>query len=147
MDQFGEQLSFFELSREDGSFLATPSKSRNTEFDMRHASPEDAAGFKESDKSEWKAVIDMGSVKILPPEEAAKIAKQFPHRVITSRMIRRKKPMPGVGNFKFKSRWCVHGHKDPDSHMLKTYSPMLSTEAISMFFQIMCQLVLASLLG
>ena len=142
MDQFGEQLSFFELSREDGSFLATPSKSRNTEFDMRHASPEDAAGFKESDKSEWKAVIDMGSVKILPPEEAAKIAKQFPHRVITSRMIRRKKPMPGVGNFKFKSRWCVHGHKDPDSHMLKTYSPMLSTEAISMFFQICVNLSL-----
>ena len=92
MDQFGEQLSFFELSREDGSFLATPS-SRNTEFDMRHASPEDAAGFRESDKSEWKAITDMGSVKILPPEEAAKIAKQVPHRVITSRMIRQK-PFP-----------------------------------------------------
>lgn len=46
------------------------------------------------------------------------------------------KPMPGVGNWKFKSRWCLRGHHDPDGGTFKTFSPMPSAEAINLFFQL-----------
>ena len=44
--------------------------------------------------------------------------------------------MPGIGNVKYKSRWCVLGHSDPDSGTFKTFAPMPSTESISLFFQL-----------
>ena len=73
---------------------------------------------------------------VLDPSEADVIRKEQPHRILASRIMRRKKPMPDVGNFKYKSRWCVLGHSDPDSGNLRTFSPMPSTEAISLFFQL-----------
>ena len=127
-------LSFLEISRlDDQNLMAMPAKSRNSEFNMREATVEDRVGFRESDISEWENIKNMGAIKIHRGRESAELKQRFPHRVITSRMIRRKKPTPGVGNFKYKSRWCVHGHRDPDSDQLRTYSPMPSTEAISMF--------------
>ena len=75
-------------------------------------------------------------MEVLNPKEASAVREKHPHRVITSRMITRKKPMPGVSAFKYKSRWCVHGRKDPDSHLLKAFSPTPSVEAINMFFQV-----------
>lgn len=133
-----ELLSYVSISVENDSLMATQVKSRNSEFNMKDAdaTPEDRIGFRESDLSEWKAIMDMGAVKVLTGKESARVQQQYPHRIVASRMIRRKKPTPGVGNFKFKSRWCVHGHKDPDSQQLQTYSLIPSTEAISMFFQI-----------
>ncbi len=80
------------------------------------------------------ARLDLKAVEV-NPKEASGGREKRPHRVIASRMIKRKKPMPGVGAFKYKSRWCVHGHKDPDCHLLKTFSPTPSVEAINMFFQ------------
>ena len=53
--------------------------------------------------------------------------------------------MPGIHQFKYKSRWCVAGHHDPDSGTYKTFSPMPSTEAIALFFQLAlnCSLTLS----
>ena len=109
---------------EGGNLMAAQAKAKNSEFNMKEASKEDIVGFKLSDTNEWKAMVDMGAVRMLDKSEADLVRKSFPHRVIASWMIRRKKPLPGVGNFKYKSRRCVRGHKDPDSEVLQTYSPM-----------------------
>ena len=118
------------------SFLAKPTKAKNSEFDMKQATPEEIKGFEASDLKEWEAILSMGSVRVLSKEESLKVIANSPERVITSRMIRRKKPVPGVGNFKFKSRWCLHGHQDPDSMSgsFQVFSPMPSCESITLFF-------------
>lgn len=135
-------LPFCEMSisqdSERPSFLAKPTKAKNSEFDMKQATPEEIKGFEASDLKEWEAILNMGSVRVLSKEESLKVIANSPERVITSRMIRRKKPVPGVGNFKFKSRWCLHGHQDPDSMSgsFQVFSSMPSCESITLFFQI-----------
>lgn len=116
--------------------ISKPWKTKNGEFHMKDASPEDVRGFELSDNKEWETIMQMRAVKIWSGEDAARILKNHGDRVIDSRMIRRKKPIPGVGNWKYKSRWCVLGHHDPDSHMLSTFSPMPTAESITMFFQL-----------
>ena len=127
-------------SEETGSFLAKPINTRNSEFDMKKATPEELAGFKVSDALEWKTIDDLGAVQVLTGQEAIETRRKFHDRILSSRMIRRKKPMPGVGNWKFKSRWCLHGHHDPDGGTFKTFSPMPSSEAINLFFQLVLNL-------
>lgn len=120
----------------DGHCLMVTPKPKNSEFDMRQATEADQAGFRASDAAEWKSITDLGAVEIIPPSEARKIREQTPQRILASRVVRRKKPMPGIGSFKYKSRWCVLGHADPDSGSYRTFSPMPCTEAISLFFQL-----------
>ena len=131
-------LSWFGVSQEatSQSFVVNPVKTKNGEFDMKNASTEEKEGFSLSDQAEFQAILKMGAAKVLKGKEAEQARAKWGHRIITSRMIRRKKPLPGIGNFKFKSRWCVHGHKDPDSETLHTYSPTPSVEAITLFLQI-----------
>ena len=121
------------------SLVAKPEKMRNnSEFNMKTASQEEKEGFNLADKAEWDAIANqLGAVKVHSGKDATEMRRKFSHRIISSRMIRRKKPMPGLNNFKYKSRWCVHGHKDPDSGSFQTFSPMPSVESITMFFQ-MC---------
>ena len=134
-----ELLSCFALKvQSDGKSFVVGSgaKAKNTEFDMSTASPEQLEGFRKSDIIEWDAIKNMGAVEVLTGAQAQEARAKWGHRIVTSRMVRRLKPQPGIGNYKFKSRWCVHGHRDPDGHMLQTYSPMPSTESIVMFYQI-----------
>ena len=138
-ETLGDDLcSFFslKLSEDGGNFLAGPPKAKSAEFDMKKASKEERLGFEASDKDEWETILRLKAVKVLSVVESEKVKKTNPERVISSSMIRRKKPTPGVGSFKFKSRWCLHGHQDPDSGTFEVYSPMPSTEAINMFFQL-----------
>jgi len=146
--------SFFAMSvvtEETGScsLLVKPEKNiNNGEFNLKTASPEERLGFEAADLAEWKAICDqLGAVKVHYGVDAERLKSKHPSRVITSRMIRRKKPMPGVGNFKYKSRWCVHGHKDPDSGTFQTFSPMPSVESITMFFQLCLNLDLSLRFG
>ena len=137
-------VGFAELQvKEDGNFLIKNAKTKNAEFDMRQANPEDLLGFQGSDATEWSNILKFGAARILSPEEAQRVRNTLPHRIITSRMIRRKKPVPGVHNFKYKSRWCVHGHVDPDSGSFKTFAPMPCSEAILRFFQLSLNLNLS----
>ena len=85
----------------------------------------------------------LNAVKILSQEDSRRVRKETPHRILPSRFVRRKKPMPGVGQWKFKSRWCVLGHCDPDNGTYSTYSPMPTTESIAVFFQICANLKLS----
>ena len=143
-------LSYFELKAEQAEdhqpcFLAKPAKPKNSEFNMKNATDEEKKGFSASDLDEWASISSFGAVEVLSPEESRRVRKEKAERIVGSRMIRRKKPMPGIHQFKYKSRWCVAGHHDPDSGTFKTFSPMPSTEAIAMFFQVAlnCMLSLA----
>ena len=135
-----EHLVFANLepcSSEDQLTLMTKViKPRSSEFSMKDATADDVKGFAKSDEQEWNTICGLGAVKVLSPSEASDIRKSKPHRILASRMVRRKKPTPGIGNFKYKSRWCVLGHGDPDSGTFKTFAPMPSTECISLFFQL-----------
>ena len=129
---------YLKATRDTGheSFIAKPAKAKNAEFNMRDATPEERQGFREADINEWKSIVDLKAVRVLSSEESKAVMKQCPDRVISSRMVRRKKPTPGVGAFKYKSRWCIHGHQDPDTGLLEVFAPTPCTESITMFFQI-----------
>lgn len=49
------QSSFFNIAKgEQSTFLAKPAKAKNSEFNMKTATPEERKGFRESDASEWE---------------------------------------------------------------------------------------------
>ena len=120
---------------------------RNDEFDMKKATPEDVAGFKVSDSGEWNSVTGMNAVKVWKGAEAQRLREIYGSRILKSRLVRRKKPMPGIGNFKYKSRWCVLGFADPDGDALKTFAATPQTEVINMFFQAAASLKLKVVFG
>ena len=136
-------LSFFELKAENKVLMARPAKPKSQEFNMHEATPAEMRGFREADAAEWRTILDLNAVKILSQEDSRRVRKETPHRILPSRFVRRKKPMPGVGQWKFKSRWCVLGHCDPDNGTYSTYSPMPTTESIAVFFQICANLKLS----
>lgn len=136
LDREPELFCFSACETTKVSLMVKPVNPKNSEFDMSSASPEEIEGFKVSDALEWKTIEDLKAARVITGKEASDVRKQFSTRIMSSRMIRRNKPMPGVGNWKFKSRWCLHGHHDPDSGSFKTFSPMPSAEAINLFFQL-----------
>eukprot|EP00959_Pyramimonas_sp_CCMP1952_P162458 3396683-Pyramimonas_sp.AAC.1 len=90
-------------------------------------------------------MMKSGAVEVIPPARARAVREVCPERIITSRMVRRWKPVEGTfSEPQAKSRWCVHGHKDPDTGSLFVYSPTPQTTSIHMFLQVMMNL---SLLG
>lgn len=48
-------------------------------------------------------------MKIWRGRDAALLREEFPERIMSSRMVRRKKPMPGLHQYKAKSRFCDTG--------------------------------------
>lgn len=134
---FSSSPGLFRIDKQNDSFVAKPEKSKNGEFNLKTASPEELEGFRLSDAEEWRSILeDFKAVTVLSPQDSQNVRRDQPQRIVTSRMVRRKKPTPGVGGWKFKSRWCIHGHVDPDNGSFETYSPMPSTEAIALFFQL-----------
>ncbi|CAK9094858.1 unnamed protein product [Durusdinium trenchii] len=131
-----EALNFLEFKVENECLMVKPIKTKNQEFNMKEATCEERRGFEAADQAEWKTILDLKAVKVLSPDDSKKVRRQCPHRILQSRFVRRKKPVPGLGQWKFKSRWCVLGHSDPDSGTYSTYSPMPMTESISIFFQL-----------
>ena len=120
---------------------------RNDEFNMKRATAEEKKGFAESDQIEWGSVTGMGAVKVWKGAEAQTLREKYPDRILRSRMVRRKKPMPGVGCFKFKSQWCVLGFVDPDGDGLRTFAATPQSEVISIFFQAALRLNLNVVFG
>ena len=69
-------------------------------------------GFSKWDQTEWGSVTGVGAVKVWKGAEAQRLREKY---TLRSRVVRRKKLMPGVGCF---SRWCVLGLDDPDGDNL-----------------------------
>ena len=118
---------------EDGqwTFLAK----RNDEISLKELNAEELKKFGEADKIEWEAILKTKAVKVVSGDAAQQIRSKFPDRIISSRMVRRKKPIPELHGWKAKSRWCLHGHCDPDTGTLTTYAPTPQSEGLMMFLQ------------
>ena len=143
---YGTEPSFFALAtNSDGA--PTLVACRNDEFDVRKATVEETKGFAESDRTEWNSVTGMNAVRVWRGRDVQELRRQYAGRILRSRMVRRKKPMPGVGNFKYKSRWCVLGFDDPDSEVLRTFAPTPQAEIINLFFQTALNLKLNVVFG
>ena len=118
---------------DDEEFSGVATNGKTNEISLKE---QDAAGkkaFEESDRKEWDAIHSSGAVRVLSSEESERIRKVVPDRIMSSRMVRRWKPMPGVNQRKAKSRWCVHGHQDVDAPHLRTFSPTPMTESLYLF--------------
>ena len=62
-------------------------------------------------------------------------------RIITSRMVRRWKPGETLeATDTPKSRWCVHGHKDPDALGLEVFAPTPQGLAFVVYVQMLSSL-------
>ena len=124
-----EDLSLFSYQEGKWNLVAT----RSDEVDLKQLSEEERIQFDASDKVEWEAILKTKAVRVVYGKEADKIRQMYPERVLNSRMVRRKKPLPGINNWKPKSRWCIAGHSDPDTASLRTFAPTPSTEGMLAF--------------
>ena len=110
---------------------------RNGEITWKEMTEEEVKMFQDSDLTEWDSLEkEFKAVKVWRGEEAEALRKKFQDRIMTARVVRRKKPTPGLHQFKAKSRFCVHGHKDPDGGTFRTFAPTPTTEALHMVCQI-----------
>jgi hypothetical protein len=110
---------------------------RNGEITWSQMTPEEKVQFQQADLKEWESLEkEFKAVKIWRGKEAQELRERYPDRILSSRMVRRKKPMPGLHEYKAKSRFCVHGHKDPDSGTFKTFAPTPSAEALNLVAQV-----------
>ena len=76
------------------------------------------------------------AVRVAYGAEAARLRARYADRILSSRMVRRKKPLPEMHRWKPTSRWCLHGHPDPDTGTLVTYAPTPQGEGRMMFMQV-----------
>ena len=100
---------------------------------LKELSQQEREMFESADKLEWDAILSTGAVRVVSGREAEEARSKYPHRIISSRMVRRKKPQPGLHQWKPKSRWCLHGHRDPDTGTLVTYAPTPQGEGMMAF--------------
>ena len=108
---------------------------RADEISLKDLSQEERKQFQESDEIEWEAMLASKAIRVLHGKAAQEVREKHPTRIISSRMVRRKKPIPGLGAWKPKSRWCLRGHHDPDSGRLVTFSPTPAGESMMAFLQ------------
>lgn len=90
--------------------------------------------------AEWNTLRDeKQAIKVILPKAAAKIRREQPNRIMTSRFVVTEKHEDG--ETKVKSRWCLRGHHDPDlvQKVLagKCHSPTLSQFGRSLILQLL----------
>ena len=96
---------------------------RNDEISLKDLNAEEKKLFNESDELEWNSILKTKAVRVVTGREADYVREKMGSRIISSRMVRRRKPLEKLGSWKAKSRWCLHGHSDPDTGSLVTYAP------------------------
>ena len=136
----GNGATLIAITGQSGNW-AVQEPARNGEITWSQMTPEEIQKFKESDLQEWRSLEDeFKAVKVWRGEQAQELRRRFPNRIMTARVVRRKKPVPGLHQYKPKSRFCVHGHKDPDGGCFRTFAPTPSAEAFAMVCQVVCNL-------
>ena len=128
-----EELLSFCTTDFSWQFLAK----RNDEVDLKDLCEKERKMFDESDALEWEAILKTKAVRVIYGKEAQQMREKYPDRIVSSRMVRRKKPIAErLHGWKPKSRWCLHGHKDPDVGSLMTYAPTPQCESMNLFLQV-----------
>ena len=127
-----------EFSTEESKWSLLSHRKNSTEVNLRNLTGEQRQQFTESDLTEWEAILKSGAVRVVAAAEAKIVHRRYPDRVLSSRMVRRLKPQEGLNTPpKAKSRWCVHGHQDPDTEFLQVYAPTPQSESVLLFLQIL----------
>ncbi|CAE7645030.1 GIP [Symbiodinium sp. CCMP2592] len=124
-------LFSFNLEDQSCSFMAT----RNDEVDVKKLARNEQEMFLKSDQVEWEAILKTKAVRVASGAQAQRLRAKYPDRILSSRMVRRKKPTGDLHQWKAKSRWCLHGHADPDTGQLITYAPTPQVESLMLFLQ------------
>ena len=133
LDDVDSELLTFDEDLNVWSFLAK----RNDEISLKDLSLEEQKLFEESDLLEWEAILKTKAVHVVVGAEAASLRAKYADRIVSSRLVRRKKPVPDkLHGWKAKSRWCLHGHRDPDRGSLITYAPTPQAEGMNLFMQV-----------
>ena len=127
-----ELFSWFSMNEEGKLHLLAK---RNDEISLKDLTAAEAKMFEESDAIEWKAILDSKAVRVIHGAEASAVRAKWGDRILSSRMVRRKKPLPEENHWKPKSRWCVGGHTDPDTGTLTTFAPTPQGEGMMSFIQ------------
>ena len=127
----GSNYFFYDYDSSSWTLLAN----RSDEVDVRKLSREEQDMFNGSDQLEWESILKTKAVRVLTGKEASEARRRYPERVLSSRMVRRRKPLAELGAWKPKSRWCIHGHTDPDTGSLVTYAPTPQVEGMQLFMQ------------
>ncbi|CAE8626700.1 unnamed protein product [Polarella glacialis] len=90
---------------------------------------------------EWKSIlVDNNAVIVIEPNEAARIRRAMPERVIRSRLVLTRKMLEDVPeggeNWKAKARWCVLGFEDPDATEVGRASPTVAVGTLYLHLQL-----------
>ena len=109
---------------------------RNDEINLKDLSAKEKELFSQSDEFEWNSILKTKAVRVITGKEADFVREKFGDRIVSSRMVRRRKPLEEIGAWKAKSRWCLHGHGDPGTGSLVTYAPTPQVESIMTFLQV-----------
>ncbi|CAE7227094.1 unnamed protein product [Symbiodinium sp. CCMP2456] len=131
-DTLDESFSWFSYKAEQGWTLLA---NRNDEVDIKKLARDEQEMFLKSDAVEWEAILKTKAVRVATGAEAQRLRAKYPDRIVSSRMVRRKKPTGDLHQWKAKSRWCLHGHADPDTGQLLTFAPTPQAESMMLFLQ------------
>eukprot|EP00969_Alexandrium_andersonii_P351007 15434490-Alexandrium_andersonii.AAC.1 len=109
--------------------LAVQYHKGSKEVNERHLSLEQRAQVDVAKTLEWDTLLDKGAMVVITGERAAQVRAMFGDRVIQSRFVLTWKQEAGVPG-RYKARWCLRGHQDPDTLQLvtagRTSSPTVS---------------------
>ena len=121
-------------------------KTGSDEVNERDIPEEEWPEWRQADAEEWAKIEASGAVRVLSPQESARVlqelaAKGQASRVIDSRFVRRRKPSEQIGEpASLKSRWCVRGDMDPDAAELNAYAPTVTTQNLQVILQLVASL-------
>ena len=114
------ELSLFSFKAEQGWTLLA---NRNDEVDIRKLAQKEREMFLKSDQVEWEAILGTKAVRVAVGAEAQRLRTKYADRILSSRMVRRKKPTAEIF---INGRPRVVGvYTVPRTRTLASSSPML----------------------
>ena len=119
---------FFTVRKKKGTHEVIPEKLPSEAF----------AKFLASRAAEWASVKGCGAIRVCSMEESYAIRRETPERILTSRNVDTYKPaeLPGDPPNE-KSRWTVHGFKDPDLEEVECSSSTPTSTTIMVALQVL----------
>ena len=130
--------------------LAAQTVKGRGEVNLRELSVQERALVDEAKRIEWSTMKETGSVLLLTGQISQDVQQEFSHRFVDSRFVLTKK-VEGNAPVRFKARWCLLGHKDPDVMKAvlenKTASPTITQLGRNLAMQLIASLRADLILG
>ena len=79
-------------------------KLRGDEISLKDLSLKEKELFDQSDQAEWQAILSTKAVRVITGGEADRVRRLHQDRIISSRMVRRRQPQPGLNAWKAKKQ-------------------------------------------